>query len=110
MDELFRWWPLIIFLSQGLLAWFVWSLKQQFISRADCKDCKKDRSAADHEASDRIEDVEDDVGKLATRDEMAALGNKIERLSEKIGNLDGRLSGINRAVDLLNQHHLKVNG
>lgn len=110
MDWLLKWWPVILFVTQALQGWFIWSLKQQFISRADCKDCKKDRDTEDAKASDKVENLKDGVARLPTREEVRTLGETISRLTEKLGHLDGRLSGINRAVDLLNQHHLRVNG
>lgn len=110
MDWLLRWWPVLLFVTQGMLCWFVWSLKQQFISRADCKDCKKDRDADDEKASGKVEAVKDGLAKLAGKEEVRALSETVSRLTETVGNLNGRLTGINRAVDLLNQHHLRVNG
>lgn len=110
MDWLLKWWPVILFITQGLQGWFIWSLKQQFISRADCKDCRKDRDAEDEKASGKVENLKDGVAKLPTREEVLELGKTISRLTETVGNLNGRLTGINRAVDLLNQHHLRGNG
>jgi chromosome segregation ATPase len=52
--------------------------------------------------------LESDIRHLPSRKDMADLLDKIGALTEKLGTLDGRLTGINRAVDLLNQHHLRV--
>lgn len=56
----------------------------------------------------RITDLERDVHHLPSRQELSDLSKTIGALTEKLGTLDGRLTGINRAVDLLNQHHLRV--
>ncbi len=55
----------------------------------------------------RITQLERDVHHLPSREELSDLSNKIGSLTEKLGTLDGRLTGINRAVDLLNEHHIK---
>ena len=49
-----------------------------------------------------------DLEHLPAREDLADLAKEIGRLTEKLATLDGRLTGINRAVDLLNQHHLRI--
>lgn len=53
-------------------------------------------------------ELEADIRHLPSRQDLSNLSDKISSLTEKLGTLDGRLTGINRAVDLLNQHHLRV--
>ncbi len=71
--------------------------------------------AADKERKDtecdrrlqRITELEHDVLRLPSRDEISKLSDQIGSLSKELSELSGRLSGINRAVDLLSEHHLK---
>lgn len=49
-----------------------------------------------------------DVKHLPTRKDLADLSGKIGQLTEKLANLDGKLTGIDRAVNLLNEHHLRI--
>jgi cbb3-type cytochrome oxidase subunit 3 len=58
--------------------------------------------------AERLTKIETAIPFMPSRRDLDKLGAKIESLVEKLGTLDGRLSGINRAVDLLNQHHLKI--
>ncbi len=67
---------------------------------------KRDRDC--EERLRRITGLERDVHHLPSREEISKLSDQIGSLTEKLGTLDGRLSGINRAVDLLNQHHLRI--
>lgn len=53
-------------------------------------------------------ELQSDIRHLPSRQEISELSNRIGSLTENLGRLDGRLSGINRAVDLLNQHHLRT--
>lgn len=68
---------------------------------------KKERKKDCEAHKKRTTDLEKDVHHLPSRQELTELSGKIGSLTEKLGTLDGRLTGINRAVDLLNQHHLR---
>ncbi len=108
LNGLLRWWPLPFFLIQMIMAWGMWSLAQKFVSRTDCKDCKSGVEDRGEKSNNRLAALESNVNALPSRDEVRELSDKIGRLSEKLGRVDGRLIGINRAVDLLNQHHLRM--
>jgi hypothetical protein len=110
METFLRWLPMVILVVQGLMAWALWSLKQQFVSRTECAGCKDGNNNRVTRSENRLSELEGDVHALPARSELQTLGDKIEKLTEKLGHVDGRLTGINRAVDLLNQHHLRVNG
>ncbi|PLX49131.1 MAG: hypothetical protein C0613_08390 [Desulfobulbaceae bacterium] len=110
MEMVLRWLPVVILVVQALMAWGMWSLKQSFVSQATCEDRRAARTKKDERAEERLTSVELAVTALPSRPELHDLGSKIARLTENLGRLDGRLSGVNRAVDLLNQHHLRVNG
>ena len=70
-------------------------------------DCGKHQQRTADLENKQVE-LESDIRHLPSRQELSDLSNKIGSLTENLGRLDGRLSGINRAVDLLNQHHLRV--
>lgn len=52
--------------------------------------------------------VQAELRHLPGKKEIDMLIRQISDLNEKMGRMDGRLTGINRAVDLMNQHLLKV--
>ena len=106
MDALLRWLPVIILIVQVIMARALWSLKQSFISRRECDDCQRESAEKKEKEAARVTEVEKDLGKLPERHELRELFDKIAILSASLGELNGRLSGINRAVDLLNQHHI----
>ncbi|MBM9605954.1 DUF2730 family protein [Desulfopila inferna] len=78
------------------------------VSIKTINDAKKKKDGDCDKRLQRITDLEKDVHHLPSRQELTELSGKIGTLTEKLGTLDGRLSGINRAVDLLNQHHLRT--
>jgi hypothetical protein len=110
MDLLLRWLPVVILVIQGLMAWGLWSLKQQFVSRRECDVRLVGVNARVGQTEVKVANLGESVHTMPPRSELQELSNKIGSLNEKLGYIDGRLSGINRAVDLLNQHHLRVNG
>ena len=67
---------------------------------------EEERKADCKEHHQRTKMLELGIRELPSRDELNTLSKNIGDLTEKLGKLDGRLTGINRAVDLLNQHHL----
>ena len=60
-----------------------------------------------HQAYDALH-VE--VSRLPDRREITKLDNTMKDLAEKLGNLDGRISGINRAVDIINGFLIEQGG
>lgn len=52
--------------------------------------------------------IEADFRSLPTREDLTKLSDQMNALSVNLGKANGRLSGIGRAVDLMNQHLLKV--
>lgn len=75
----------------------------------------RDRQCTDHknkieELSKAYSALHIEVTRLPDRREITNLGNSMEKLSEKIGNLEGRLSGVNRAVDLINEFLIEQGG
>ena len=87
------------------------------ISKEDFKDAKrqKDQDCAKHK--DETKGLEQayhtlsrEVDKLPSRSEIKELSDSMRTLTEKIGNLDGRMSGVNRAVDLINEFLIEQGG
>lgn len=54
--------------------------------------------------------LHNEVSKLPNRAEVKDLADSMRGLTEKIGNLDGRMSGMNRAVDLINEFLIDQGG
>lgn len=58
----------------------------------------------------KLERLQVEVGRLPDRREITNLDKTMNALAEKLGNLDGRMSGINRAVDLINEFLIEQGG
>lgn len=55
-------------------------------------------------------DLHIEVTRLPDRREITKLDNSIKCLTEKLGNLDGRISGLNRVADLMNEFLINQGG
>lgn len=53
--------------------------------------------------SEKIEKLERDLNSLPSRSELNRLDDSIKNLSQQLGTVTGRLEGINRAADLMNE-------
>jgi hypothetical protein len=80
------------------------------LKKADLDDAKsnRDRQCADHKNETRslttaYNNLHIEVTRLPDRREITNLDTTMKALAEKLGNLDGRISGINRAVDIINE-------
>jgi len=54
--------------------------------------------------------MHDEVSHMPGRQELRELIRGMQNLTDRIGNLDGRMSGVNRAVDLINQFLIEQGG
>lgn len=107
--------PIGLVVVQLAIAWLVWSLRNGFVSR---EHCEKHRIARTSEgvrhhreikgqaerASTDVAALKNKIEALPTRSEMRALTAEISNMNKSIGKLEGRLGGVGRAVDLVNQH------
>ncbi|MDA8413011.1 MAG: hypothetical protein M0023_04395 [Desulfobacteraceae bacterium] len=71
-----------------------------------CSDHKNETKAL----SKAYADLHIEVTRLPDRREITNLDNTMKQLAEKLGNLDGRMSGMNRAVDLINEFLIDQGG
>lgn len=87
------------------------------VSRADLKaaSLQRDEQCAAHMREFKaLEQANNalrlEVGKLPDRKEVKELSDSMRVLTEKIGNLGGRMDGVNRAVDLINEFLIEQGG
>lgn len=87
-------------------------LKKTDLSEAKTRrdeQCSIHRKATDH-IHDLYETLHIKVNTLPDRREITNLDNSIKCLNEKLGNLDGRISGLNRVADLMNEFLINQGG
>lgn len=126
MSEFFRvYGPVFITIVQLLLLWFLWSLRHEFTTTKKCEDHRKDMAGKCSQnreklgaelkepaakATSDLEALKSKVDRLPDREEVRDFTKSVMTLNSALGELKGRVDGINRAVDLMNQHHLNESG
>ncbi len=86
-------------------------------TRAELEEAKvkRDGKCGSHQAGTKklessLSALQLEVSKLPSRSEIKELSDSMRILSKEIGNLDGRMSGVNRAVDLINEFLIEQGG
>ena len=87
------------------------------VKRGDLQAVKEQRDiqCADHKSETlslrkSYAELHIEVTRLPDRHEITNLNNSIKELTEKLGNLDGRISGLNRVADLMNEFLIHQGG
>lgn len=55
---------------------------------------------------ERLRHLQHDIASVPTRTELAKLHDDLSAVRQELGNVSGRLEGIGRALDLINEHLL----
>lgn len=88
--------------------------KRQEKAKADrdelCKQHKAETAGAANRLHELYSHLHDEISHLPAKAEFRDLSETMKHLTERIGNLDGRMSGVNRAVDLINQFLIEQGG
>lgn len=79
---------------------YVWLANRQRVKTARINNM--DARIGNHET--RIVCIENDMKHVPTQESITGLKNAIADMNTKLSETKGRLSGINRAVDLINEH------
>lgn len=87
------------------------------LKKADLDDAKsnRDRQCSDHKSETKAlhhayDNLHIEVSRLPDRREITNLDNSIKGLTHELGILDGRIGGINRVADLMNEFLINQGG
>lgn len=114
-------WRFWIYVSQALMtlsgwAWALFSSRRKAVAK-QFSGIKQDLADQREKCVCRIDKLEDDqiiikkdIEKLPSFADLNDLGKKIAKLDKTMGELTGRLEGINRAVDIVNEFLIHQGG
>lgn len=130
--ELARFWPVALFMIQGLGMWVFWSLGKQFVTRqalakavakidADREALRRDMTgtidAVRHEVGDvraDVDDLHEQIAKTATHEDVAALSRAtgeiagdLKGLTATVGGLAQSVNAVAENVNMLLRHHVE---
>lgn len=129
MDWMLKWWPVVLFLFQGLLVWIFWSLRKKFVTCETCDTFRKDAAekadkakyaaieqaqTASAAAEQRFKEMERAMGDLASATDVKELLTDVGKLREGQRGMEEAVKGLGHSLDridkplgLLLQHHLR---
>ena len=95
---------LLQFLGTIALGIYVWFSNRQRVTtgRIETLSNETKKELIDHEL--RIVSLESDMKHMPTNGDIKGLSERMDALNQSLSTAAGRLEGINRAVDLINEH------
>ena len=109
--------PLVVLLVQGLLAWLMWSLRREYVSRADCGACHGKVDAQIAGVDTRVAGLEGAVEAAPTSKDMQTVMVQLAEISGELKAANARAEGqaellksVSRQVSMLNDYHVTKNG
>ncbi|MBI2235397.1 MAG: DUF2730 family protein [Magnetospirillum sp.] len=108
MDDLLKWWPILVVLANGLGLWIMWSLSKKFVPKADFDTFRSSHEEQHDELDEQLKEgelrfarLDERLGHLPTKDDLVGLRINIERLSGDIRVATAVLRKVEGPVDLV---------
>ncbi len=105
-DAIRAWVDIVQIAGTVLIGIYVWITGRQRVTDQNLKTFKTKINSRLDGHGDRITRIESDVNHMPTHHDMAALSGRIEALHGDVHELVGTMTGLRRAVDLMNEHLL----
>ena len=99
--DVIKLWPLAIVLVNAFFAWVAWTMRQEFVRRRDCEACRE-------KIGKRLNVVEVSCGASPTHNDLGAVYDRINEVSDQVAGLTGQMAGVSRNLDLIYQHLLSL--
>lgn len=117
MEELLRWGWMLAIATNLLLGWIGWSLRKQFLTRAEAderfaaQDKKMGQAlaafqASEREVTNRLTRVEERVAASPSHADLTRIHERLDRIADVTSRLEGALKPLDRLTSLLTQAQL----
>ncbi|CUW41126.1 conserved protein of unknown function (Bacteriophage Mu, Gp25 5-119) [Magnetospirillum sp. XM-1] len=121
MDAFLNWWPVLLVIVQGVLAWVLWSMRHQFVLQDEFESYKTDHDT-DHGEIDaklaagknQFTRIESELKHLPNRgdiDELKAQLHQVDkglvRLTGSVNVVAAKLGAVEKPVDLMMRHAIE---
>lgn len=94
LRELRLWLPIMLFLTQLVMGWVLWSLRKAFVSRDNCDKCRNEIAGEVDALEGRITRNEDQLANQPTVKEVNSLNLTLQELSGDVNVLAERIEGV----------------
>jgi len=106
--------PMLVFILQLLMGWVLWSLRQKYVSHADCNQCRGELVQSHKNAETRISELERGhtaheaaAAYQVTTGDLEKIYGRINSVDRKVSDQSGELRAMRRELGLINQHLLE---
>lgn len=106
--------PLLVLVLQGLMAWFMWSMAQKFVTSQECKKQCQERDERCEKNECRLTDLEQGHSEhqvhfqhQVTTQDLEKIYNRINAVADQVSDQGGQLSSMRRSLDLIHSHLLE---
>lgn len=117
IDELLRWGWLLAIATNLLLGWIGWSLRKQFLTRAEADErfaaiaasvnaAVASFQAAERDVANRLTRVEAEVAAAPSHADLSRIHDRLNHIADVTGRLEGALKPLDRLTSLLTQAQL----
>jgi hypothetical protein len=106
--------PLLVLVLQGLMAWFMWSMAQKFVTSQECKKQCQERDERCNKNESRLTDLEQGHSEhqvhfqhQVTTQDLEKIYNRMNTIADQVSDQGGQLASMRRSLDLIHQHLLE---
>lgn len=98
------WFGLIQMVFNALVAFYLWANRRYQATNKAFRGCREEMTCRIEKTETSLVRIETDLTHVPGQKQFEALGKDIRELTSGLGELKGRLEGINRVADLMNQY------
>lgn len=98
-----QYWPAALFLLQGLMAWFIWSLRRSFVPKEDFDAHRVERHKASREMWDHINEQQKILAVINEELKSFPDHKEIAMLRDQVGAVQGDVKALVASLDGLRE-------
>lgn len=107
MDEVLKYWPIYLFVLNGLSIWIGWSVRKGVVTHDDLKKHADETASAIKTMSDRVTHLEARIEHGPSEADLVRLHERLDVVSGQLSTLVGEFSGVRSNLELLHEFLLK---
>ncbi len=108
IEEVRLWLPAVVFVSQIVVGWLLWSLRNAFVSKQQCEICRKGIDEDSGKLEKRIIRNEEQLANQPTSKDLSELTVALESLSGDIDVLAERIEGVKESQTAIKELVVRV--
>jgi hypothetical protein len=104
------WFGLIQMIFNALISVYLWINRRYQATNKAFSACRNEMTGRIEKSETSLVRIETDLTHMPGQKQFDALGKDIRSLTRELGELKGRLEGINRVADLMNEYLINRDG